>query len=312
VNYVYYLTLKDGFVYFTDNADDTQEFTSGHLSKVAVTGGPPTVLVRPPPVAVGKASELTAMGVAVGGGSVFWTDGAFSSGNNRLMKTPIEGGDSVEVWKGDGTCSIGVAPAIDGDSVYWLASCSSALGMLMTVPAAGGTPTMLGSGNDPQWQPFQDVSVRRNLAVANGFAVWTQPTGRVVSLPLADPSTAYVLTEAREPTDIVFAGEQAIFTDTDYLHSGEGAVYSIAPGVTFTSSVPLLPSAQVYAWDGLAVDEAFAYFALPDSIQRVPLGGGDAVTVVSSRASPRALAVDDTSVFWVEDTGIWRAPKSPP
>jgi hypothetical protein len=43
---------------------------------------------------------------------------------------------------------------------------------------------------------------------------------------------------------------------------------------------------------------------------RAPLAGGDAVAVVSAlpNPDPRALAVDDTHIYWADDTGIWRAP----
>jgi hypothetical protein len=90
-----------------------------------------------------------------------------------------------------------------------------------------------------------------------------------------------------------------------------GAVYGVTPGTGFGGVTNLALQQPIKNYYGLAVDETFAYFALTDSIQRVPLTGGDPVTLVSPLVNPKRLAVDDTSIYWQDDTGIWRAAKAP-
>ncbi len=300
------MVVKDGYVYFDDNADDPKGI--GHLGKVSVAGGTPTILVGPDG---GSLGELAAFGIGVAGGSVYWIDSSYTVGANRLMKTPIEGGDSVQVWQGDPICVIRGSVAVDGDNVYWMADCSST-GMLMTVDATGGMPTTVASGDTDVWQAETNFNFKRMLAVGNGFATWTRLTGGIVStLSLDDPSSAFERAEVSGPaSNPVISGGQAFFISV----AGGGAlggVYAVTPGTTFGGLTDLVPQQPITDYFGLAADEAFAYFALTDSIERVPLTGGDPITLVSSLVSPRTLAVDDTSIYWADDTGIWRATKAP-
>jgi hypothetical protein len=119
--------------------------------------------------------ELAAFGIGVAGGSLYWIDSSYTVGANRLMKTPIEGGDSVQVWQGDPICTIRGALAVDGNNVYWMANCSST-GMLLTVDATGGMPTTVASGDTDVWQTDTNFNMTRMLAVGNGFAVWMRLT----------------------------------------------------------------------------------------------------------------------------------------
>jgi hypothetical protein len=189
--------------------------------------------------------------------------------------------------------------------------------MLMTVPVSGGTPTIVTSGDGEQWHHDFNYGDLRMLAVWNGYALWTSITGFVASVALADPSNVVTLTteqNALGPSNPVFSGDLAVFLTADDALEGRGAVYSVVPGVTPTMATPLVEHQQIGHLDGLAADEAYAYFGVTDSIQRVPSTGGDAETIVSPlpNPNPRFLAVDETSVYWVDDTGIWRAPKSAP
>jgi hypothetical protein len=59
----------------------------------------------------------------------------------------------------------------------------------------------------------------------------------------------------------------------------------------------------------LAVDDASIYWGVNDSIKSAPRGGGSAVTVASSLANPRSFALDATHIYFVDDSGIFRAPK---
>jgi hypothetical protein len=77
-------------------------FEAGGVMKVSRDGGPTTVLAPP--------DQRGGMGIAIGGGNVYWTSSA------AVMRVPIAGGDPITVESGTRSWAI----ATDGESVYWM------------------------------------------------------------------------------------------------------------------------------------------------------------------------------------------------
>ena len=64
----------------------------------------------------------------------------------------------------------------------------------------------------------------------------------------------------------------------------------------------------------LATDGVSVYFtAAADGgvVRKLPVDGGDAITVADQQARPFSIAVDDACVYWsnLGDGTIWAAPK---
>jgi hypothetical protein len=50
-------------------------------------------------------------------------------------------------------------------------------------------------------------------------------------------------------------------------------------------------------------DDANVYFTSYADVWRVPLSGGVPLAIASSQGAPLALALDATSLYWVDDAG---------
>ena len=61
---------------------------------------------------------------------------------------------------------------------------------------------------------------------------------------------------------------------------------------------------------GLSIDAKYAYFAADDTIERVPLDGGEPKTLAANQAGAHSLAVDGSHVYWATSTAIARIPKT--
>ena len=311
------LIVKNGYVYYSDAEDTAQEFSSGHLRGVSVTGGTPRLYAQAPNVPEGTASSRIIWGIVSDGTNLYWSEDPAGT-TSHVARTSIETGETVDVWQ-DPSCDIRKPLAIDGTQVYWLAGCVGVSGQLMTASTAGGSASVVRSGNDAGWQgnPSGSKAEARGLAVGNGFAMWTQVTGAVVSLPLAGvdkPLQFKTITQVDGPSALALLGDRAWFLQPDYLHQAQGDIWSFVPDTDFVteanSMVHVAQEQLIEAPTALAVDDGFVYWGVTDSIRRAPLAGGDTVAVVSAlpNPDPRALAVDDTHIYWADDTGIWRAP----
>jgi hypothetical protein len=304
------IAVKDGFVYYSDFDDDAGG-TSGHVAKISTAGGTPTVLARAtPPATAGGIALLTAKAVVVHGSSLYWTESRFDM-PPRLAKVSIDGGDIVDVWS-DSNCSDILPPlAIDGDDLYWMAGCADTT--LLTVSTTGGAARVVASGSGNLWlrpgSAWTPDSDNRSLAVANGFAYWTRNTDPVVSLALSGgtaPAQIGSFFVVSGPSAIVFFGDRLFLTGNDYMLQNKGAVLSLVPGETINT---IADKQNVETYSALAVDDTSIYWGVNDSIKSAPRGGGSAATVASSLANPRSFVLDATHIYFVDDTGIFRAPK---
>lgn len=311
------LFVSDGYVYYGDRDQDSGGQTSGHVSRVPVAGGTPTILAHAAAPEAPKAfATLSPLAIVVRGASVYWTETRVELGlPGRLAKTSTDGGDPVELWS-DPNCKIVPPLAIDGDNLYWFAGCAGSSGTLMTLATTGGSARVVASGNGDDWIPagfeYTPDTDNRALTVGNGFAYWALYQGHILSLPLSgDNDTPTRLAYARDisgPGAIVFSEGRLFFTPEDYKLQGGGLVCSFAPGDAMTTTIAAKQNIEMDS--ALAVDAASVYWGVSDAIKRAPRAGGPAVTVVAAVSNPRSLVVDESSLYWTDDRGgVWRVAK---
>jgi len=303
------IVVKDGFVYFGDDDDEPSPATGhGHVSKVPVTGGAATVLAHR------EATDelgIFPSALAVDATNVYWADDGLDA---RVLKTPIAGGATVELWK-DADCTLWGSLALEGENLYTLERCMQTGANLIRVPTGGGNATTVGSGTGGAWTPgaLGDNGNWRGLAVGGGLAYWSNPGGSVVSFPLEGGDKATLVASAFDvsgPSSVVLSGDQLFFVQNDFMLQKLGAVLSVKVGTP--GATRIADKQNIEEDTALAVDETSVYWAVDDAILSMPRAGGTAVTVASSLASPRALAVDGSCVYWTEKSGgIWRVRKQP-
>jgi hypothetical protein len=247
---------------------------TGTVFQVPVGGGPVVTLAS---------GQDQPIGIAVYGADVYWTNEASGTKNGTVMKVPVGGGTPVAIASG---VDVPFLLAVDGTNAYFTVIGSTPA--VMVVPVTGGVPAVFASGTSP-WA----------ITVQGGSVYWTD-SGSVFSAPTSGVG-------AGGPT-LLAAGQSfpfSIAADASNVYwtnaSGDGALLSLPR----TGGTPkTLASSTGMA--SLAIDASNAYLSSPGTspndgaILRVPLAGGSATTLASGQTTPEGIAVDGSSVYWVD------------
>jgi hypothetical protein len=223
-----------------------------YWSNAGTRGAPDTILSAPlggGPSTVLATTNLP-FSIAVGGGNVYWVTGP------ALKTLALQPGASPQ------TLAMGTSAAavvVDATNVYWTDSGTqgSSDGSIWKAPLAGGTPTLLASG-----QPNPSA-----IAVDGANVYWTNfgapnGSGSVMQVPIGGGTPVTIASELPDP--------RAIATDGSYVYwlSTAIGVYKApvggGPTTTLAGGLPSIP----YAWD-LAVDDTSVYFTAEQSIMKL-------------------------------------------
>jgi hypothetical protein len=274
------VTVDASYLYWTNNQ-------SGSIWRVPIAGGAPTQLASGP---------AGAWGIAVDSAQVYWTN----QKSNTVMMAPLAGvtGTEAPVTIASGQAQpLGIA--VNSSYVMWS---NWSDGTVSAVPlgqaADAGAPIHLATG---QAHPRQ--------------------------LRLADPQNLYWGSDSNPGS--VIAGNLPMLLaggTPRTVASGGGSrnvygiatnsvnVYWVTPSVTgdvmfaplaATNATPTVAATTSGAFD-VVVDANGVYFANGASIRMAPLGGlpaGGVAATVASGVAPSGMAIDDTSLYWVETAG---------
>jgi hypothetical protein len=153
------------------------------------------------------------------------------------------------------------------------------------------------------------------LAVLSATPVLSSAAG---SLPVSSSQTPSALLETQEnlttdpsPFDVALGGGYVFWTRTlGEFCSPPGSVKSV--NLTTRVQATLISSCDISPANVVA-DDSHVYYAdwLSDSVKRIPVVGGAPSTVVSADGLiyHRALALDDTYVYFGDNAGVNRVPK---
>jgi hypothetical protein len=240
------------------------------------------------PVAGGAASTLAstnaAWGVAVGPSAAYWTSLDVNAG---VTSVPLTGGAVRPIAPGD---DYGIA--VTSTSIYWL---QENPGALLMAPLDGGAVATVVSG-----------VVGEALAVSSTTAYWANEDplngGSVLSASL-DGGIPVPLA----PQNMVGAGKVAVDDKNVYWLDPQGLIERAIDGGVLTT---LVTTTQGLAWGALAVDSSYVYWTElssdleSSSVNKVPIGGGPAVTIATDPSSmATCLALDDNYVYWADEEG---------
>jgi hypothetical protein len=211
--------------------------------------------------------------IAVNAATVFWSDTA--AGTVNAM--PIAGGVPVVL-----ASQVGPGPlAIDATSVYWL---DDGAGIVAKVPLAGGTVTTLASAQGgPQ-----------ALVVDTTSVYWTSG-GNIEKVPI-DGGTPTTLVPSVSSSAIAVDSANLYWTSYDSRWVLTKLPLAGGPPVPLVASTE--PSPQ-----SLAIDGQYAYWSQGDLV-KAPLDGGDITVLVANHRNAAAVAVDATSLYWIDSVPI--------
>lgn len=240
------------------------------LAGVSVAGGP----IERSPIDPGN---FAVPNFAVDDTHVYYA--RWYSGDGGVMKRPLQGGAEVMLtelgWEVNN--NVGRLMAVDEAAVYFADDNG-----VRSVPLAGGTVTTLTAG----WPGGFTMDAM--------FLYWTDPgEGTVKRRPLDGSEKETVLaTGQTDPTEMAVGGSWVCWLSEGQVHraSKDGS----GTETTFGMGMPRR----------LAADSQNAYWIDGESgeLRRMPLAGGEIVTLAAGVRDPLYLAVDDTSVYWL---GPW-------
>jgi hypothetical protein len=232
--------------------------------------------------------------IAVGSGTVFWAS-SFSMGptpmygTGGIRKVSVDGGMATPLAAGNLPSAI----ALDPTNVYWIDVLADDAGAPVTddagayvrgvfkVPAAGGTAAMLASGTG---QPL----------AADSANVYVTMADSLVRVPIAG-GAGTTLASAPAATNLAVDSQNVY-----WLAQGQSTDVLSVP--IAGGSVTTLATSPTSGAGSFAVGATGVYFSCEPwayAVTKVPLGGG-AVTTVASMGNAKALALDSTSVYWVD------------
>jgi hypothetical protein len=260
--------------------------------------------------------------MAIDSTSVYWTTCGDPTGG-FVLTVPKAGGEVVTLASGDRLSGI----AVDAANVYWIAGTADASsGAVMKMPSSGGIATTLSVRSESPSSPS-------HIAVDDTSVYWTEQTiGAVMKVPRTGgaPTTVSTATGpwaiALDATSVYWTGAQGVMMapkggGTAIRLSGLDPLFPMAgiavdaknvywgslmpPGVM---RVPIHggPQTVLYAETPtsqpgpLAIDGTTLYWAdLSNAVHAGPLGGGGAVNLATGQTDVVAIAVDDSSVYWL-------------
>lgn len=283
--------------------------TVSTVASVSVNGGTATTL------ATGDASSGT-WGAAQGGlalddSNVYWV-----GGNGFLAKVPKAGGTTTTLatWPGTSMDYKGSsAIALDSENVYYgyALTSPSQTSVLASVPQAGGTTTTLASWASPPPATDQPAGV----VYAGGTVYWITteyspwpieslvPGGMPTLIAHSDNSNDFI---AANDTSVYYTGRKGVMRVQ--VDGGAPTLIAANGAETHPGGLLLLDDTSIY-WQSLGTQSMIAARV----IMSAPLSGGTPTTLatVSTEDGPLAggaspLAIDATSVYWVEGHNIVR------
>jgi hypothetical protein len=250
-----------------------------------------------------------------------------------LRRVPASGGAVEELWSGNGGVNdIAGAP---GALLFLAYDFNSRTGHLNRIPSAGGTAVELANwfshGSSHSLASDSDVAYWTHSAGASSFVKRTTVDGTTVTL--ADSSTIGGSADniLFKDGSIYFVSSQAQRTVYGMPADGTAAPVALyaAPRIDGLAASPVNPAlfacadTTVVAIDlrngqsrtlfsgtstivAIAADDAAVYFGSTDpatgagAVTRVARRGGRAVVLASGAFTPNPIAVDGTSVYWVD------------
>ena len=238
------------------------------------------------------AQQSQPLTIAVDATSVYWTSSG--DGSVAVMKVPLCGGAVSTLAVGPDGNATGLA--VDTSRVYWVSNGNRADGWaLMSVPVNGGTSTTLASG--PGYSGGLTIDATSVYWTNNSMG--NASSGTVMRMPLGGGAVTTLASQV-SPLGIAVDATSAYWTNGEF----PGTVVK----VPIVGGTPTNLASEQTALSSIVVNSTSAFWTTqnggqqPATVSSVPINGGTSRTLFSATQHDLfGLAVDATSVYWVDD-----------
>ncbi len=245
-----------------------------------------------------------------------------------LVRVPVSGGTPVVLSNNVGAIGLVPALAVDATNIYWSAQASPIAGaptLLLSQPLAGGTNTPLSDsgwsvlavaadGQNVYWLEKQVApnSVNSDGTVA-GAVMRTTPSG--VGAPMMVAPARFLdsggLYNMAVDSNVIYWTDACPANSVDYC-GGELVKVPVAGGTPVR-----LATWSGYSYSQIKVGPGGVYWAVPGTqammqpppptgLLKVPLAGGDPVTLIAPPVL--GITLDQANIYWSTYGYLMRAP----
>ena len=261
---------------------------AGSVWKVPITGGAPVQLIGGQAAPHGMASDGTTL--------FYGNQGTAATCTGTIESIPIGGTTSTQIAMGQ---CVPLDVAVDAKNVYWT---NSGDGSVWQSDKTNPNPMKIAGGNgaSPGYLRVDATSVYFTSA-SNGMGV-------VSRVPIGGGTVTAVTSSVPSPGHIAIDATHAYFGSRGTTTAAILAVGLNGMGANPAQTVTNLPALNGIETDGTHIWFAEAtdvqpYAANTGEIHRVTVGGANDKILASKQNGPNCIAVDATSVYWIETGG---------
>lgn len=226
--------------------------------------------------------------LAIDSDAIYWIENRVSGG--ALRKVQKSGGTVVTL---SASLAEPTSVIVDSNYAYVLERNNGSNGMIHRIPLAGGVPDLVVSGLN---------GVSNYLIQAGNNLYWSDyilGTGGVIKMA---PKGANVTSSIVAQGNGLLNYQNAIDTDGSYLYIRNDSNQILRFPVGGGSASVLGPTGTTTFLNAIRVSAGIIYFAGDTMIGSLPFNGGAMNTVLPVANGPRALAVDNGYVYFIDST----------
>jgi len=272
------LALDETHLYWTDPV-------LGHVARAPLSGGDTEILCS---------GQLSPYHIALDDAYVYWANVGTRSGqaDGAIARAHKTGGCAEVLVEAIDPRDV----AVEADRVLYLDALS-----LHDVPKAGGEAVAIPT---PGYHNFRQIVVGAPYL----FVTDELDDGAVWRIPSAGGSPVPLVVREPVPWALVVDAENVFWTRRGHQENRfvDGALRSVA--IEGGAALTVVSPTTVPQWIALSAGHVYWANGYGGSLNRIATTGGAVVTLARAEMVG-ALAVDDTSVYWIGHDTIQRVPK---